>query len=264
MSPAENNIPPNIKDPEPGIPRHVAVIMDGNGRWAKARGQSRIMGHRKGAESVRRIIRLCGDQGVEYLTLFAFSSENWQRPPREVKLLMELFISVLEKDIDALVENGVRLRIIGDLERFGKRIGKLIKRAELRTAGKESMQLTIAANYGGRWDITQACRQLAEKTSAGELSPDEINEELLSRYLVTDGIPNPDLFIRTGGEKRVSNFLIWQLAYSELYFTDVLWPDFSKENFAEALLWFASRERRFGKTSEQLSKRDKTSKAGQA
>ena len=261
MSPAENNIAPCIKDPAPGIPRHVAVIMDGNGRWAKNRGQSRIMGHRKGAESVRRIIRLCGDQGVEYLTLFAFSSENWQRPPREVKLLMELFISVLEKDIDVLVENGVRLRIIGDLERFGKRIGKLIKKAEMRTACNDCMQLTIAANYGGRWDITQACQQLAEKSRTGEISPDEINEELLGQYLVTDGIPDPDLFIRTGGEKRISNFLIWQLAYSELYFTDVLWPDFSKENFAEALQWFASRERRFGKTSEQVSK---TSKAGHA
>jgi undecaprenyl diphosphate synthase len=228
--------------------------MDGNGRWAKSRGQSRVMGHRKGAESVRRIIRLCGDQGVEYLTLFAFSSENWQRPQREVKLLMELFISVLEKDIDALVENGVRLRIIGDLARFGKRIGKLIKKAEMRTAGNDCMQLTIAANYGGRWDIMQACQKLAEKSRTGEISPDEINEELLGHYLVTDEIPDPDLFIRTGGEKRISNFLIWQLAYTELYFTDVLWPDFSTENFADALHWFASRERRFGKTSEQISK----------
>lgn len=264
MSPAKKNIPPCIKNPEPGIPRHVAVIMDGNGRWAKNRGQSRIMGHRKGAEAVRRIIRQCGDKGVEYLTLFAFSSENWQRPPREVKLLMELFISVLEKDIDALVENGVRLRIIGDLERFGKRIGKLIKKAEMRTAGNDCMQLTIAANYGGRWDIAQACRQMAEKTRANEINPDDIDEELLSQHLATDGIPDPDLFIRTGGEKRISNFLIWQLAYSELYFTDVLWPDFSKENFAEALLWFASRERRFGKTSEQLSKTDQADKARHA
>jgi len=264
MSPAENNTPPCIKDPAPGIPRHVAVIMDGNGRWAKNRGQSRIMGHRKGAESVRRIIRLCGDQGVEYLTLFAFSSENWKRPPREVKLLMELFISVLEKDIDVLVENGVRLRIMGDLGRFGKRIGKLIKKAEMRTACNDCMQLTIAANYGGRWDVTQACQQLAEKSRTGEISPEEINEELLSQHLVTGDIPDPDLFIRTGGEKRISNFLIWQLAYSELYFTDVLWPDFSKENFQEALQWFAGRERRFGKTSEQLTDKEKTSKAGHA
>lgn len=254
MSPAKKINSPCQTVPEPGIPGHIAVIMDGNGRWAKSRGMPRIMGHRKGAESVRRIIRLCGEAGVRHLTLFAFSSENWQRPPREVKLLMELFISVLEKDIDALLENGVRLRIIGDLDRFGKRIGKLIKKAEMRTAGNDSMQLTIAANYGGRWDITQACKQLAEKSRRGEVDPDDINEQLISSYLVTDGIPDPDLFIRTGGEKRISNFLIWQLAYCELYYTDVLWPDFSKENFTEALRWFASRERRFGKTSEQLAK----------
>ena len=254
MSPAENKISPSEKNKELILPRHVAVIMDGNGRWARSRGQSRVMGHKKGAEAVRRIIRNCGDQGVEYLTLFAFSSENWKRPNREVKLLMELFISVLEKDIDALVENGVRLSIIGDLERFGKRIGNLIKKAEMRTASNDSMHLMIAANYGGRWDITQACQRLAEKSCNGELSPDEINEELLSRHLVTDEIPDPDLFIRTGGEKRISNFLIWQLAYAELYFTDVLWPDFSKDDFIDALQWFASRERRYGKTSEQISK----------
>ena len=254
MSPAENKISSREKNTELALPRHVAVIMDGNGRWAKSRGQSRVMGHKKGAEAVRRIIRNCGDQGVEYLTLFAFSSENWKRPDREVKLLMELFISVLEKDIDALVENGVRLHIIGDLERFGKRIGKLIKKAEMRTATNDRMQLMIAANYGGRWDITQACQSLAEKSRSGELNPDEINEELLSKHLATDGIPDPDLFIRTGGEKRISNFLIWQLAYAELYFTDVLWPDFSKDNFIDALQWFSRRERRFGKTSEQVSK----------
>ncbi len=254
MSAAENTKTPCQKNPEPGTPRHIAVIMDGNGRWAKSRGQPRIMGHRKGADTVRRIIRLCGDRGVEHLTLFAFSSENWQRPPREVKLLMELFIAVLEKDIDALVENGVRLRIIGDLDRFGKRIGKLIKKAEMRTACNDCMQLTIAANYGGRWDITQACRQLADKSSRGEIDPEKIDEELISSYLVTNGIPDPDLFIRTGGEQRISNFLIWQLAYCELYFTDTLWPDFSKEHFSDALQWFAGRERRYGKTSEQVTR----------
>ena len=212
------------------------------------------MGHRKGAEAVRRIIRNSGNSGIEYLTLFAFSSENWQRPTREVKLLMELFISVLEKDIDVLVENGVRLRIIGDLNRFGKRIVKLIKKAEMRTARNDCMQLTIAANYGGRWDITQACQRLSEMSLAGEINPGDIDEELLAQHLVTAGMPEPDLFIRTGGEKRISNFLIWQLAYCELYFSDVLWPDFSKEHFFDALQWFASRERRFGKTSEQISK----------
>jgi undecaprenyl diphosphate synthase len=263
MSAAKKKPPSCIKATEPCTPRHIAVIMDGNGRWAKSRGQHRIMGHRKGAESVRRIIRLCGDLGIEHLTLFAFSSENWKRPPREVKLLMELFISVLEKDIDALVENGVRLRIIGDLERFGKRIGKLIKKAEIRTVGNECMQLTIAANYGGRWDITQACRQLAEKSRIGEITPDEISEDMLGQHLVTAGIPEPDLFIRTGGEKRISNFLIWQLAYSELFFSEVLWPDFSKEHLAEALQWYASRERRFGQTSEQI-KGEKSIKVGHA
>lgn len=212
-----------------------------------------MMGHKKGAEAVRRIIRNCGNQGVEYLTLFAFSSENWKRPGREVKLLMELFISVLEKDIDVLVENGVRLHIIGDLERFGNRIGKLIKKAEMRTASNDRMQLLIAANYGGRWDIAQACRRLAEKCRSGVLKPEDINEDLLCQHLVTREVPDPDLFIRTGGEKRISNFLIWQLAYSELYFTDVLWPDFSKEDLNDALQWYASRERRFGKTSEQIS-----------
>ena len=256
MSAPENKIISCDKDPDPTVPRHVAVIMDGNGRWAKSRGQSRVMGHKKGAESVRQIIRSCGDQGVEYLTLFAFSSENWKRPTREVKLLMELFISVLEKDIDALVENGVRLRVIGDLERFGKRINKLIKKAEMRTASNDRMHLMIAANYGGRWDIAQACKRLVEMSRSGEISPDDIDEDLFGHFLITDEIPDPDLFIRTGGEKRISNFLIWQLAYSELYFTDVLWPDFSKDNFIDALEWFASRERRFGKTSEQLSKAD--------
>jgi len=256
MTPAENKITPCANNSESTIPRHVAVIMDGNGRWAKSRGQSRVMGHKKGAEAVRKIIRNCGDHGVEYLTLFAFSSENWKRPGREVKLLMELFISVLEKDIDVLVENGVRLRIIGDLDRFGKRIGKLIKKAEKRTASNDRMHLLIAANYGGRWDIIQASQKLAELSRNGEINPAEINEEMFSHYLVTDDIPDPDLFIRTGGEKRISNFLIWQLAYSELYFTDVLWPDFSKENLIDALRWYASRERRFGKTSEQVRKAD--------
>jgi undecaprenyl diphosphate synthase len=228
--------------------------MDGNGRWAKNRGESRIQGHRKGADTVRRIIRYCGDAGVEYLTLFAFSSENWQRPPREVKLLMELFISVLEKDIDALVENGVRLRVIGDLQRFGKRIVKLIKKAELRTASNSRLELLIAANYGGRWDILQASRKIAEKVRLGELDAESVDEDILTDHLSTRGVPDPDLFIRTGGEKRISNFLIWQLAYCELYFTDVLWPDFSDQHFADALQWFAHRERRFGKTSEQVQK----------
>jgi len=228
--------------------------MDGNGRWATRRGLSRINGHRKGAESVREIISECVRRGVECLTLFAFSSENWRRPQREVRLLMELFVSVLEKDVDSLVENGVRLKIIGDLERFGPRINRLIRKAEMRTADNERMQLLIAANYGGRWDITEACRRIAGRVAAGELQPQDIDEQLFAADLQTAGQPEPDLFIRTGGEKRISNFLIWQLAYTELYFTDVLWPDFRADDLGQAIEWFASRERRFGKTSEQLGR----------
>jgi undecaprenyl diphosphate synthase len=254
MSTSEKTQEPGQRTVSPGVPRHVAVIMDGNGRWARKRGESRVMGHRKGADTVRRIIRYCGDAGVGYLTLFAFSSENWQRPPREVKLLMELFISVLEKDIDALVENGVNLRVIGDLKRFGGRITRLIKKAEMRTAGNSRLHLLIAANYGGRWDIVQASQQVAEKVRQGALQTDEVNDDVFADHLSTAGVPEPDLFIRTGGEKRISNFLIWQLAYSELYFTDVLWPDFSEEDFYQALDWFARRERRFGQTSEQVNK----------
>jgi undecaprenyl diphosphate synthase len=217
---------------------------------------SRVNGHRKGAESVREIIRACASRGVACLTLFAFSSENWRRPQREVRLLMELFISVLEKDIDALVSNGIRLKIIGDLERFGARINKLIKKAELRTVENDRMQLLIAANYGGRWDITQASRRIATRVASGELQPQEITDDVIDAHLVTAGYPEPDLFIRTGGEKRISNFLIWQLAYTELYFTDVLWPDFRAADLEDAITWFANRERRFGQTSEQLDQAD--------
>jgi undecaprenyl diphosphate synthase len=259
MSSIQDNNIPQPQSGSNGPPQHIAVIMDGNGRWATARGMPRIQGHRKGAESVRQIIRDCGSLGVRYLTLFAFSSENWQRPPREVKLLMELFISVLEKDIDELVKNGVRLRILGDIERFGSRIVKLIKKAELRTAGNERMQLNIAANYGGRWDIAQACRQLAERALRGEIDAGDIDEQAIDACLVTAGIPEPDLFIRSGGERRISNFLIWQLSYTELYFCDVLWPDFSTPELNQAIDWYRDRERRFGKTSEQVG-----NKAGHA
>ncbi|HBE92280.1 MAG TPA: di-trans,poly-cis-decaprenylcistransferase [Gammaproteobacteria bacterium] len=256
MTPPESNDSHATPDPQQGIPRHVAVIMDGNGRWATSRGMSRINGHRKGAESVREIIRSCAKRGVAGLTLFAFSSENWRRPQREVRLLMELFISVLEKDIDALVKNGIRLKIIGDLDRFGTRINRLIKKAELRTADNDRMQLLIAANYGGRWDITQASKKLAAKVANGELQLDDINEDLFEAQLLTYGYPEPDLFIRTGGEKRISNFLIWQLAYTELYFTEVLWPDFKKADLDDAIAWYAGRERRFGQTSAQLDQAD--------
>ena len=226
--------------------------MDGNRRWATSRRQSRIYGHRKGAESVREIIRACAERHVACLTLFAFSSENWRRPQREVRLLMELFISVLEKDIDSLVNNGIRLKIIGDLERFGTRINKLIKKAELRTADNDRMQLLIAANYGGQWDIAQASRKLAARAANGDIKPEDIDEQMLATELATGIHPDPDLFIRTGGEKRISNFMLWQLAYSELYFTDLNWPDFDDAAFNDALASFQNRERRFGRTSEQV------------
>ncbi len=256
MTNPESNEPPVKPEPDAGIPRHIAVIMDGNGRWATSRGQSRIYGHRKGAESVREIIRACAERDVACLTLFAFSSENWRRPQREVRLLMELFISVLEKDIDSLVNNGIRLKIIGDLERFGTRINKLIKKAELRTADNDRMQLLIAANYGGQWDIAQASRKLAARAVSGDIKPEDIDEQMLAAELATGIHPDPDLFIRTGGEKRISNFLIWQLAYTELYFTDVLWPDFRAADLDRAIDWYAGRERRYGQTSEQLSRAD--------
>jgi len=241
-------------DPAAGLPRHIAVIMDGNGRWATARGLPRISGHRRGAESVRAIIRGCRKRGIPYLTLFAFSSENWQRPPREVKLLMELFVTVLEKEIDALVDNGIRLRIIGETQRFGRRIVKLISKAEQRTADNTEMLLTIAANYGGRWDITQACRRLAAQVADGTLAAEQLDEDRVADQLATTGMPDPDLFIRTGGEQRISNFLMWQLAYTELYFTEALWPEFRDDDLEAAIQSFITRERRYGRTSEQLDR----------
>lgn len=230
------------------VPRHVAIIMDGNGRWAKRRLMPRVAGHRKGVEALRGVIRACAERGVTHLTVFAFSSENWRRPQEEVTLLMELFMRALENEVAKLHENGIRFRVIGDLSGFSERIQTLIRDAQARTRNNTRLTFTVAANYGGRWDVTQAVKKLlAEGTTA-----DTINEDALARHLSMAGEPEPDLFIRTGGEQRISNFLLWQLAYTELYFTDALWPDFDARELDAAIASYRARERRFGRTSEQV------------
>lgn len=233
-------------------PRHVAIIMDGNGRWAKGRKLPRIAGHRTGVDSVRKIVRACGKHNVEVLTLFAFSSENWRRPKREVTLLMELFIRALQQEVKSLNKNNVRLRVIGDLTALPPKLQKLIASSEETTKDNTGLTLVIASNYGGRWDITQATKKVAQKVSNGELQPDDITEEIIQQHTCISDLPEPDLFIRTGGEKRISNYLLWQLAYTELFFTEKLWPDFDEVDFSEALESFAGRQRRFGKTGEQV------------
>ena len=234
------------------VPRHVAIIMDGNGRWAKQRLLPRVAGHRRGLETVRKITRCCVEAGVEYLTLFAFSSENWRRPADEVSFLMQLFMRALESEVVKLHQNNIRLRVVGDLTSFEPRLVSLIHEAELLTAANTRVTLTIAANYGGRWDIMQAVNRLI-KEHPGHVGG--FNEAHLAPYLALAFAPEPDLFIRTGGEQRVSNFCLWNLAYTELYFTDTLWPDFEEAQFGEALAWYSARERRFGRTSEQLTQR---------
>lgn len=231
------------------VPRHVAVIMDGNGRWAKKRFMPRFSGHAKGVQMVRKMVRACLERGVEYLTLFAFSSENWRRPQEEVTLLMQLFVKALEQEVENLDSNGVRLRIVGDLSRFDARLQELIRAAEARTAGNERLQLTIAANYGGRWDIMQAVNTMLQSQPEKRSGWTEAD---LEPYLSMHFAPEPDLFIRTGGEERISNFVLWQLAYTELYFTGTLWPEFDRSKFDLAIASYQKRERRFGRTSEQL------------
>jgi undecaprenyl diphosphate synthase len=231
------------------VPRHVAIIMDGNGRWAKSRRLPRIAGHRRGVESVRATVTACAERGVEYLTLFAFSSENWRRPAEEVALLMQLFQMALSSEVEKLHRNGVRLKVVGDTQRFDPTIRRLIEQGERLTAGNQRLTLTVAANYGGRWDIMQALTRLLKEKN---LSEGEIREEMLAPYLAMSYAPEPDLFIRTGGEQRISNFLLWQLAYSELYFTERLWPDFDAAALDEAIASYRARERRFGRTSEQV------------
>lgn len=235
------------------IPRHLAIIMDGNGRWATRRFLPRTAGHARGLQAVKRVVEACGQHGVEYLTLFAFSSENWRRPQEEVSLLMRLFVQTLEREIDKLSERGVRLRVIGNLDAFEPRLQDLILQAQERTAQNTTLHLTIAANYGGRWDILQATQHMLKAQPQLAAHPEQINEQSLAPYLSMAFAPEPDLFIRTGGEQRISNFLIWQLAYTELYFTDRYWPDINAQHLQEAFDWYATRERRFGRTSAQLS-----------
>jgi undecaprenyl diphosphate synthase len=234
------------------LPRHIAIIMDGNGRWARARLLPRYVGHREGVKSVRRAVEACIDRQVEVLTLFAFSSENWRRPSEEVSLIMDLFVQTLKKEVASLNRNGVRLRFIGDRSAFSEKLRYLIAEAEQETSANSRLDLVIAANYGGQWDISQAVRKLAQRVQAGELLPQDINPDAIAAEVALAELPPPDLFIRTGGERRISNFLLWQLAYTELYFTDVLWPAFDEKELDSALLWYANRQRRFGRTGEQV------------
>ncbi|WP_083491239.1 polyprenyl diphosphate synthase [Stenotrophomonas terrae] len=235
------------------VPGHIAIIMDGNGRWAQQRRRPRMIGHRAGARAVNRSIDFCLERGVGALTLFAFSSENWGRPQDEVDSLMKLFLGALDREVDELHRRGVRVRFIGDRSRFAASIAQRMDKAEQRTAGNTAMTLSIAASYGGRQDIAAAARALAEQVAAGTLLPEQIDEQALGQHVALADMPPPDLFIRTGGDTRISNFLLWQLAYSELWFTDVLWPDVDAAVLQQALDDYAGRERRFGLTSAQIA-----------
>ena len=242
-----------VADPEgTKLPSHVAIIMDGNGRWARNRGLPRHMGHKSGVDTVQRIVEYAANKGISALTLFAFSSENWRRPKKEVGLLMELFLTALKRQVKKLNKQNVRLRLIGDLHAFSPRLQETIAESEALTSANTGLDLVIAANYGGHWDIVQAARKLAERVQRGELQPDEIDTAILGQHICLADLPEPDLFIRTGGERRISNFLLWQLAYTELYFTDTLWPDFDSAEFDMALADFAGRQRRFGQTGDQV------------
>ena len=236
--------------PEPrSVPRHVAIIMDGNGRWAKQRRLPRVAGHRRGVDAVRAAVRAAIERGVEYLTLFAFSSENWRRPAEEVSILMDLFLRALEQEVVKMHENGIRFKVVGNLSPFDRRIRELVATGQAMTARNTRLTLTVAANYGGRWDIAQAARAYFAAHPATDEAPDP---DVFTPYLAMSYAPEPDLFIRTGGEQRISNFLLWQLAYTELYFTELLWPDFDAAALDAAIVSYRARERRFGRTSEQV------------
>ncbi len=236
------------------LPRHIAVIMDGNGRWAKGKGYLRVLGHKAGVDSVRDITEACAQLGVEYLTLYTFSTENWGRPSDEVSALMQILVNSLRKEARRLNENNVRLRAIGQIERFPDICQTELREAIALTSGNDRLQLCLALSYSGRWDITQAVRKIAARVKAGELEPDSIDDAAITNELVTADIPDPDLIIRTSGEFRISNFLLWQLAYSELYVTETFWPDFRRNELYQAIRNYQSRERRFGKVSEQIAK----------
>jgi undecaprenyl diphosphate synthase len=235
------------------MPKHVAIIMDGNGRWAKQKGKIRTFGHRAGVESVRASVGFARKNGIQSLTLFAFSSENWKRPADEVNVLMDLFKLVLGSEVKKLHKNNVRLKIIGDKSRFDSKLIKKIANAEAMTADNDALVLNIAANYGGRWDIVDAAKKIAQKASAGQIEADDIDENVFDQHTSLSGVADLDLLIRTGGEHRISNFLLWQVAYAELYFTETLWPDFDEKAFQLATDDFADRQRRFGLTGEQVS-----------
>jgi undecaprenyl diphosphate synthase len=238
---------------DPGTPRHVAVIMDGNGRWAARRALPRTLGHRAGVKAVRAVVEGCARRGVEALTLFAFSSENWGRPQEEVSRLMELFVEAMEREVDELDRNGIRLRFIGDLARLKRELREGVAAAEARTAGNGRMTVYVAVSYGGRWDIVEAARRIAAAAAAGVADPAALDERAFARELALGEAPDPDLFIRTGGEQRISNFLLWNLAYTELYFCDCLWPDFDDAELERAVRHYAARQRRYGLTSDQVS-----------
>jgi undecaprenyl diphosphate synthase len=238
--------------PEVGaVPRHVAIVMDGNGRWATKRFLPRVAGHVKGVDTVRDMVEACALRGIEYLTLFAFSSENWRRPEEEVSLLMRLFVTALEREVSKMHANNIRLKVVGDLSRFDAKLQEMIANAERRTANNTALTVTVCANYGGRWDIMQATGKMV----AANPGVTDFTEEQLAEHLAMAYAPEPDLFIRTGGEERISNFLLWQLAYSEFYFTDTYWPDFSPASLDEAIASYRSRERRFGRTGDQLAEK---------
>ncbi|MGH1538849.1 MAG: isoprenyl transferase [Arenicella sp.] len=233
-------------------PKHIAIIMDGNGRWAEQQGKSRSAGHKGGVKAVKEIIQACVERDISYLTLFAFSSENWNRPKAEIGSLMELFTNALKNQAKKLQENGVRLQLIGDISKFNKTIQILANKAQTMTPEQTRLTLNIAMNYGGRWDIVEAAKTLAQQVASKELSVDEIDEAHFSTAVATAGMPDPDLFIRTSGEYRISNFLLWQSAYAEFYFTDILWPDFDAEQLDKALESYAQRNRRYGQTAQQI------------
>ncbi|MCG6481821.1 isoprenyl transferase [Vibrio parahaemolyticus] len=234
------------------LPKHIAIIMDGNGRWAKSKGKPRVFGHKKGVNAVRKTIVAASKLGIKAMTLFAFSSENWRRPEEEVGLLMELFITVLSSEVKKLHKNNLQLRVIGDTSRFSERLQKKIVEAENLTASNTGMVINIAANYGGKWDITEAAKALALKARNGEIRVEDINEQLIPEHLTMADLPEVDLLIRTSGECRISNFMLWQMAYAEMYFTPEFWPEFDEDSLVEAVTWFINRERRFGCTGEQV------------
>lgn len=235
------------------LPEHIAIIMDGNGRWAKGKGKFRIFGHQNGVKSVREATEACAELGIKYLTLYAFSTENWNRPQLEVMALMELLVSTIRKETDTLMKNNIRLQAIGNMADLPAKCYKELNAAIEETKGNTRMTLVLALSYSSKWDITNAVKKIAQSVQEGNLSVNDISDSIIDEHLSTKGIPNPELMIRTSGEHRISNFLLWELAYSEFYFTETLWPDFRKEDLYEAILNYQQRERRFGKTSEQLT-----------